>query len=235
MAKAYLDLEVGVPRLWTKIKSKVGDYLPLAGGTMQKNAAVTAYGSPSITLGNPTDDEEGYIGDNTLTIKKDSIDFWQSLVVDGDGSQHTQLSPYEIVTSNGTFTNSLRCRKDFTTNKVQFSHNESGSVTINDNWALQLLTDNISDEAGTSGILGAHIIGIDTTYRVCTVQLTVGISNPVSYPYLKEENSGATVPLYNFAATTDAGDYLYVCSFTFNYNSDGTSFDSSNVSWVLTN
>lgn len=80
----YLDKE-GIKTLWSKITGKLGDYLPLSGGTMKDNSTITA---KNLTLDQGSN-QYLYLGNTTgFTILKGSIlgdnDILPKWVIEGD-------------------------------------------------------------------------------------------------------------------------------------------------------
>lgn len=80
----YLDKE-GIKTLWSKITGKLGDYLPLSGGTMKDNSTITA---KNLTL-NQGVNEYLYLGNTTgFTILKGAIlgdnDILPKWAIEGD-------------------------------------------------------------------------------------------------------------------------------------------------------
>ena len=118
----YLDKE-GIKTLWSKVTGKLGDYLPLSGGTMKDNSTITA---KNLTLSQGVN-EYLYLGNTAgFTILKGSIlgdnDILPKWTIDGD----TMTAKWFNGCASSTGVNSL---KVYAENSNQINFGGTGTDT----------------------------------------------------------------------------------------------------------
>ena len=118
----YLDKE-GIKTLWSKITGKLGDYLPLSGGTMKDNSTITA---KNLTLSQGVN-EYLYLGNTAgFTILKGSIlgdnDILPKWTIDGE----TMTAKWFNGCASSTGVNSL---KVYAENSNQINFGGTGTDT----------------------------------------------------------------------------------------------------------